>query len=355
MSNLPPSGEIPRGAIRFNTDSNKPELWDGSQWAEFQLSTPNLGRGVDTQPGARGVFQGGLTPSESSTVDYINIASTGNAISFGNLSGNRRLGAAFASSTRVFTVGGFDGSSSTNEIEYFTIASTGSRVDFGSNLSNATRSNGGAANATRGLSLGGTAPKNDEIDYITMASDGSSVGSFGVPIMTPGSAIAQAYGTASPTRAVFGGGETPGRINTIQYVTISTLGDSQDFGDLTAKVSGLSAFGNATRAVFGGGEISPNFLTTMQYVTISSTGNAVSFGELTQSGGLRQHGSASSPTRGVFAGGSNDTPSASTVYNDIQYVEIPTGGNAIDFGDLSGGTGRWQIMNGNTSNAHGGL
>ena len=24
MSNLPPSGEIPRGAIRFNTDSNKP-------------------------------------------------------------------------------------------------------------------------------------------------------------------------------------------------------------------------------------------------------------------------------------------------------------------------------------------
>ena len=55
MSNLPPSGEIPEETIRFNTDSNKPELWDGSQWAEFQLSTPNLGRSVDTQPGARGV------------------------------------------------------------------------------------------------------------------------------------------------------------------------------------------------------------------------------------------------------------------------------------------------------------
>ena len=54
--------EIPRGAIRFNTDSNKPELWDGSQWAEFQLSTPNLGRSVDTQPGARGVFAGGYQP-----------------------------------------------------------------------------------------------------------------------------------------------------------------------------------------------------------------------------------------------------------------------------------------------------
>ena len=79
MSNLPPSGEIPRGAIRFNTDSNKPELWDGSQWAEFQLSTPNLGRSVDTQPGARGLFGGGqLHPSNgiSDVIDYINISST---------------------------------------------------------------------------------------------------------------------------------------------------------------------------------------------------------------------------------------------------------------------------------------
>ena len=46
---------IPRGAIRFNTDSNKPELWDGSQWAEFQLSTPNLGRSVDRSLGGRAV------------------------------------------------------------------------------------------------------------------------------------------------------------------------------------------------------------------------------------------------------------------------------------------------------------
>ena len=91
----------------------------------------------------------------------------------------------------------------------------------------------------------------------------------------------------------------------------------------------------------------------MQSVNFASTGNATTFGELLQSGGLRQQGSASSPTRGVFAGGSNDTPSPSTVYNVIQYVNIPTEGDAVDFGDLS--AGRWQIMNGTTSNAHGGL
>ena len=78
MSNLPPSGEIPRGAIRFNTDSNKPELWDGSQWAEFQLSTPNLGRSVDTQPGARGVFGRQYTPSILSKIEYLNISTYSN-------------------------------------------------------------------------------------------------------------------------------------------------------------------------------------------------------------------------------------------------------------------------------------
>ena len=78
--------EIPRGAIRFNTDSNKPELWDGAQWAEFQLSTPNLGRGVDIQPGARGLFAGGYQPGAyQNDIDYINIASTGNTQDFGTL------------------------------------------------------------------------------------------------------------------------------------------------------------------------------------------------------------------------------------------------------------------------------
>ena len=345
--------EIPRGAIRFNTDSNRLEVWNGSVWGEMQLSTPNLGRSVDAQPGARGVFQGGISPSETDTVDYINISTTGNAIDFGNLSATRRLGAAFASSTRAFTFGGFDGSDSTTEIEFFVFSSTGNAIDFGSAIDNATRSNGGAANATRGLSFGGTAPKGDDIDYITMASNGSGVNKFGTPITSPGSTVTQLYGTASPTRAIIGGGETPGRINTIQYVQIATLGNAEDFGDLTAAVSGVAAFGNATRGIFGGGEIAPTFLNTMQSVNFASTGNATTFGELLQSGGLRQQGSASSPTRGVFAGGSNDTPSPSTVYNQIQYVNISTEGDAVDFGDLS--AGRWQIMNGTTSNAHGGL
>ena len=36
------------------------------------------------------------------------------------------------------------------------------------------------------------------------------------------------------TRAVFGGGVVPGETNIIDYVNHSTLGNAQDFGDLTA-------------------------------------------------------------------------------------------------------------------------
>ena len=106
MSNLPPSGEIPRGAIRFNTDSNKPELWDGSQWAEFQLSTPNLGQGSDTQPGARGVYAGGQS-ANTNTIDYINISSTGDATDFGDLTQARLSPSGFASNTRGVICGGY--------------------------------------------------------------------------------------------------------------------------------------------------------------------------------------------------------------------------------------------------------
>ena len=71
------------GALRYNTDSNKVELWDGNQWVEVQSSRPDL------NGGARGVFVGGYTGSgptlNTANSDYINIASTGNALSFGDI------------------------------------------------------------------------------------------------------------------------------------------------------------------------------------------------------------------------------------------------------------------------------
>ena len=65
------------------------------------------------------------------TVDYITIASTGNATDFGDLTAAKTGVASCASPTRALVGGGYNGSAEVNVIEYFTIASTGNAIDFG--------------------------------------------------------------------------------------------------------------------------------------------------------------------------------------------------------------------------------
>ena len=80
------SAGIPAGAMRFNSDSQKLEYWNGSAWFQVHTATPNLASAGDPTPGARGLFMGGYAPSPNGYLDeilYINIASTGNSISFG--------------------------------------------------------------------------------------------------------------------------------------------------------------------------------------------------------------------------------------------------------------------------------
>ena len=81
-------------------------------------------------------------------------------------------------------------------------------------------------------------------------------------------------------RGLFGGGyNAPAILNVIDYITISTLGNALDFGDLTRTVFTHAACSSATRGVFGGG-FESGALNVIDYVTISSTGNALDFGDL---------------------------------------------------------------------------
>jgi hypothetical protein len=123
---------------------------------------------------------------------------------------------------------------------------------------------------------------------------------------------------------IAGGGSSPNfNENTIEYITISTLGNAQDFGDLTGLGSGYRTQGlaNQTRGVFGGG-----YGNALCYVTISSTGNALDFGDSINTSGQNGHG-VSNQVRGIFGGGGNG--------NVLEYITINSTGNAVDFGDLS--------------------
>ena len=77
---LPPV-EIPLGAMRFNSDSQKLEYFNGDVWMQVHTFSPNL------DGGARAVFMGNFTevsPGSTGTIDYVTIATTANATDFGD-------------------------------------------------------------------------------------------------------------------------------------------------------------------------------------------------------------------------------------------------------------------------------
>ena len=334
------SVEIPAGAMRFNSDSHKLEYWNGSAWFQVHTDTPNLASAGDRQPGTRGVFAGGLLdPAAQDDMDYINVESTGNAIDFGNLSSSRFYAAGFGSRTHGFMAGANSGSVN---IERWVVASTGSSADY-SDLSQSRDYNpAGMSNSTRGVIAGGN--RND-IEYIAMSSTATGV-TFGD--LVSGN-IRYSNGSGSSTRGIIAVGyvASPGTgVNTVEYITISTQGDSSDFGDLTtADGDGPFTCSNSVRTVRGGGGFNAGTV-TIDYATIATLGNYVDFGDLTQA--RYSADGVASPTRGVFGGGAAHP----NYYDTIDYVQIMSTGNAVDFGDLVNDNRNY--LSG-ASNGHGGL
>jgi hypothetical protein len=76
---------ISPGALRFNTDSQKLELYDGNQWTEIVATSPDSQTG-----GARGFAFGCVAPTFNYYYYNISISTTGNAIDFGDFSSKNR-------------------------------------------------------------------------------------------------------------------------------------------------------------------------------------------------------------------------------------------------------------------------
>jgi hypothetical protein len=128
------------------------------------------------QSTTRGIFAGGISSGPevlSNVIQYITMTTFGNATDFGDLTQARRNLAGFSSSTRGVFGGGFTPSPSTtqyNTIDYITIASTGNATDFG-DLTQARSDFGGASTKTRGTFICGRTPSiQNTIDYVTIAS-----------------------------------------------------------------------------------------------------------------------------------------------------------------------------------------
>ena len=137
-------------------------------------------------------------------------------------------------------------------------------------------------------------------------------------------------GTRGLIMGGFGGGDPTAE--EIQFITISTLGDAQDFGELLqGSQAAFSGLGNRTDAFYAGGSQVPAGLNVIQKITVASTGNAVDYGDTTV--GNRAGGAGlSNQIRAILAGGNVGSPAS----NVIEYFSMIQSGNSIDFGDLSG-------------------
>ena len=333
------------GAFRFNTDSSQLEIYDGNQWTGVLATSPEQQTGGTRAMSVAGEGPGGAT----SNIQLINMASTGNSVQSNGAyyAGKTYLGGTSSRTRAVF----FGGYSTVNDMYYNEIASDGSSIDFG-NLTSARWGVAGASNGVRGLAMGGTlgpgtvTAGESFIEYVTISSTGDSK-DFGDLTYEPGAG----YAVNSPTRAICYGGYDDvanDSATNMDYVTTSTLGNAADFGNLSEGVYLTNGCSNAVRGIRFGGYASGAGVrrNNIEYVQLATLGDMIDFGDLTQI--TSNAGSASSPTRGINMGGTEGP----NILQTIDYITIMSTGNAIDFGDMSAYPIKSNV---GVSNGHGGL
>jgi hypothetical protein len=356
QQSVTPSRFTPNSPVGFSTTTDV-----GSQYGttfngfgSFATSTYMVPPGGNTRERnrGRGVLGGGVPVYPSgmiNTITYIEIQSQGNSQDFGDLTVARgyHVAGQNSSSTRGLNSCGWNGSG-LNTIDFITIANTANAIDFGD--TSVTRMSGGLSNQTRGVHAGTVNPFSNVIDFVTIATTGDAQ-NFG-DLVEPQALFA---GTSSSTRGVFAGGrnDTPSHntlSNVMQYITIASTGDAQDFGDLQAIRYGHTGFSSPTRGIFAGGYLTPGQTTSIDFFTIATLGNSQDFGDLSTATGYG--GSVTNSIRGVVT--CSNTPN---YYNILEFITIATTGNASDFGDTDpSGSGKGQgDFPSCISDSHGGL
>ena len=374
---VPPSGttaERPEscaaGTLRFNTDLGTLEVYKGDDigWESIERREGQYLSGVEAPAsgsidgrGTRALFGGGyIAPGPCfNNVDAITVDTLGNTIDFNNLTASKTGGFTLGNSTRSVYAGGrlstTPSGSATDEISFCTFSTQNDYSDSGGNLSGNRVFGAGLCNETRGLFAGASVPAYiNTIEYVTISALGNSIDFGDISFGKSG----YSYGLSSTTRGIIAGGlrvsaPDTASYNEVGYVTISSTGNTTDFGDLNFDKYEGGAGTSATRGVVMAG-YGPNYTQLMEFCTMATTGNFIEFGDLTNLNGNGKY-SASSKTRAVVGGGYVHPGSGDLGYsNTIEFITIATTGNSQDFGDFINFGRRSNSFN-NSCNGHGGL
>ncbi len=228
---------------------------EGNALSFGNLATNSVfGRGAASSS-TRGILAGYYP--ENVTMEYVEIDTLGNGTDFGDLTVARAYPGGMSSSTRAVFGGGFLGGGSQlsrDTLDYVTIASKGNAVDFGNLTSHRILYDGALSSSTRGVMTsalvynGPSAPDwtSKIMDYVTIASTGNAV-EFG----ESGGDKHSGTAASTQTRGVFMGGTSrsgPSIVNIIDYITIAQLGNGHDFGDMDTPIR----YGGGTSDSHGG-------------------------------------------------------------------------------------------------------
>ena len=255
----------------------------GNPVARYEAVWKRTGLGAVNAPypgggtwfGSRGLFSGGYTTAYVDTIDYTTISTTVDAVDFGNQQESVAMRAVVSNGARGLMAGGRGAAPLSptyrNVIDYITFASTGDASDFGDILVGQEGPTG-VSDGNRGVFAGGKAPTaSDTIEFVAISVTGNAT-DFAGELTTE--ALQRKGGHSNGSRGVFTGGSPPTRDH-IEYITIGTLGDSIDFGELFTAATNFASISDGSRAITGGSD--PN-TDTIQYLNMASSGNSVDFG-----------------------------------------------------------------------------
>ena len=94
-----------------------------------------------------------------------------------------------------------------------------------------------------------------------------------------------------------GGNKSPALSDVIDYVTIASAGNAQDFGDLSSAAQTSAGVTNNTRGTYSLGNTG-SLVNVIEFITIASTGDGTDFGDLTAAkGGVSVSGSGHGGTQ----------------------------------------------------------
>ena len=272
--------------------------------------------------GGRGVF--GVGTDTNLTLDYITIATTGNATDFGDGWYLRESGGACSDGTRGFWYGGLNSANIVSNNGYsITFATLGNATNSIGDVNNPRARGSMCSNKDYLIHTGGQSGYNtnttNTIIRFTVASSYMSGSSFG---------------NMSTTRM----GHSMWN-DTSRYLTFSGTNSTADIaaGSFTsnagaswiAQLTGngsqpTGAAGDEIRAITFAGTTG----TQLDTVVIQNNSNATSFGQLNTN--FSKPGACTNATRIVFGGSSYGG-----TYNHMSHVTIATTGNGSDFGDLT--------------------